>query len=95
MDGLLILPAGRTRDDGPFPLVTLVHGGPYSRHADEFAITVVDCGQWLATAGYAVAVGQAERFKAAMMGAGISDWGMQAGTGDDGKYRIPAGVPAA
>ncbi|MCX4744991.1 S9 family peptidase [Kitasatospora sp. NBC_01287] len=147
LDGLLILPAGRTRDQGPFPLVTLVHGGPYFRHADEFALTVVDCGQWLATAGYAVflanprggsghghefaavvagavggdewtdiltgidllvaegvadperlgisgwshggftaawAIGRTERFKAAVMGAGISDWGMQAGTGDWG-----------
>ncbi|MFI9809440.1 S9 family peptidase [Streptomyces sp. NPDC052301] len=147
LDGLLILPAGRTRDDGPFPLVTLVHGGPYFRSADEFALTVVDCGQWLATAGYAVflpnprggsghghefaavaagavggdewtdilsgidllvaegvadperlgisgwshggfmaawAIGRTVRFKAAVMGAGISDWGMQAGTGDDG-----------
>ncbi|MCC2274104.1 S9 family peptidase [Streptomyces sp. ET3-23] len=147
LDGLLILPVGRTRDDGPFPLVTLVHGGPYFRFADEFALTVVDCGQWLATAGYAVflpnprggsghghefaaavagavggdewtdilagidllvaegvadperlgisgwshggfmaawAIARTERFKAAVMGAGISDWGMQAGTGDDG-----------
>ncbi|MBY8880292.1 S9 family peptidase [Actinacidiphila acidipaludis] len=147
LDGLLILPAGRSRDDGPFPLVTLVHGGPYFRHADEFTLSVVDCGQWLATAGYAVflanprggsghghafaatvvgavggdewtdilsgidllvaqgvadperlgisgwshggfmaawAVGHTDRFKAALMGAGISDWGMQAGTGDWG-----------
>ncbi|MGV4925179.1 S9 family peptidase [Streptomyces sp. BHT-5-2] len=147
LDGLLILPAGRTRDEGPFPLVTMVHGGPYFRHADEFTLTVVDCGQWLATAGYAVflpnprggsghghefaavvagavggdewtdilagidllvaqgvadperlgisgwshggfmaawAIGQTERFKAAMTGAGISDWGMQAGTGEWG-----------
>ncbi|GGV12377.1 hypothetical protein GCM10010260_58800 [Streptomyces filipinensis] len=147
LDGLLILPAGRTRDEGPFPLVTMVHGGPYFRHVDEFALTVVDCGQWLATAGYAVflpnprggsghghefaavvagavggdewtdilagldllvaegvadperlgisgwshggfmaawAIGQTERFKAAITGAGISDWGMQAGTGEWG-----------
>jgi dipeptidyl aminopeptidase/acylaminoacyl peptidase len=147
LDGLLILPAGRSRDEGPFPLVTLVNGGPYSRYADAFALNAVDCGQWLATAGYAVflpnprggsghgqafaatvagavggdewtdiltgidllveqgvaaperlgisgwshggfmaawAIGQTNRFKAAMMGAGISDWGMQAGTGDWG-----------
>ncbi|MCC9308699.1 S9 family peptidase [Kitasatospora sp. RB6PN24] len=147
LDGLLILPVGRTRDEGPFPLVTMVHGGPYFRHADEFTLSVVDCGQWLATAGYAVflpnprggsghgqefaavvagavggdewtdilagidllvaegvadperlgisgwshggfmaawAIGQTERFKAAVTGAGISDWGMQAGTGDWG-----------
>ena len=30
------------------------------------------------------AVSQTDRFKAAMTGAGISDWGMQAGTGDWG-----------
>ncbi|MFD7595176.1 S9 family peptidase [Kitasatospora sp. NPDC059812] len=147
LDGLLILPPGRTRGQGPFPLVTMVHGGPYFRHADEFTLTAVDCGQWLATAGYAVflpnprggsghghefaavvagavggdewtdilagidllvaegvadperlgisgwshggfmaawAIGQTERFKAAMMGAGITDWGMQAGTGEWG-----------
>ncbi|MGX4735723.1 S9 family peptidase [Kitasatospora griseola] len=147
LDALLILPVGRARDDGPFPLVTLVHGGPYSRYADEFALNAVDCGQWLAAAGYAVllpnprggsghghefaataagavggdewtdilgfidllvaqgvadperlgiggwshggflaawAIGRTDRFKAAMMGAGISDWGAQAGTGDWG-----------
>ncbi|WP_449063059.1 S9 family peptidase [Planomonospora algeriensis] len=147
LDGLLILPAGRCRRDGPFPLVTLVHGGPYDRHADEFDGGSFPSAQWLATAGYAVflpnprggqghghafatavagrvgldewtdivsgidllindgvadpdrlgiggwshggfmaawAVGQTDRFKAALMGAGISDWGMQAATGELG-----------
>ncbi|HEY3481133.1 MAG TPA: S9 family peptidase [Streptomyces sp.] len=147
LDALLILPAGRTRDEGPFPLVTLVNGGPYSRYADAFALNAVNCGQWLATAGYAVflpnprggsghghafaaavagavggdewtdilsgidllvaqgvaaserlgisgwshggfmaawAISRTDRFKAAVTGAGISDWGMQAGTGDWG-----------
>jgi dipeptidyl aminopeptidase/acylaminoacyl peptidase len=147
LDGLLILPAGRSRDDGPFPLVTMVHGGPYFRYADEFNLNPMDSGQWLATAGYAVflpnprggsghghafaataagavggdewtdilsgielligqgvadperlaisgwshggfmaawAIGHTDRFKAAVMGAGISDWGMQAGTGEWG-----------
>ena len=147
LDGLLILPAGRTREEGPFPLVTMVHGGPYYRYADAFALNAVDCGQWLAAGGYAVflpnprggsghghefaamvagavggdewtdilagidllvadgvadperlgisgwshggfmaawAVSRTDRFKAAVMGAGISDWGMQAGTGDWG-----------
>ncbi|WP_194927720.1 S9 family peptidase [Catenulispora pinisilvae] len=147
LDGLLILPVGRTRDDGPFPLVTMVHGGPYFRYADEFNLNAMDSGQWLATAGYAVflpnprggsghghefaataagavggdewtditsgidllvaqgvadpgrlaisgwshggfmaawAIGRTDRFKAAVMGAGISDWGMQAGTGEWG-----------
>lgn len=145
LDGLLILPTGRTRSDGPFPLVTMVHGGPYFRHADEFQLNPMDSGQWLALAGYAVflpnprggsghghafaamgtvggdewtdilsgidllveqgvadpdrlaisgwshggfmaawAIGHTDRFKAAVMGAGISDWGMQAGTGEWG-----------
>jgi len=147
LDGLLILPAGRHREDGPFPLITLVHGGPYDRYADEFTLNWWPPGQWLATAGYAVflpnprgsqgrghefaatvagavgtdewtdilsgidlliaggfadpdrlgiggwshggfmaawAVGQTDRFKAALMGAGISDWGMMVGVGELG-----------
>jgi dipeptidyl aminopeptidase/acylaminoacyl peptidase len=147
LDGLLVLPAGRRREDGPFPLVTLVHGGPYGRYADEFMIGWWPRGQWLAAAGYAVflpnprggqghghefaatvagavgadewtdilsgidlliadgvadpgrlgiggwshggfmaawAVGQTDRFKAALMGAGISDWGMMVGVGELG-----------
>ena len=145
LDGLLILPAGRTRADGPFPLITWVHGGPYSRHCDQFMLAPHAPGQWLATAGYAVflpnprggvghgrdfaaavggsvggaewsditggidlliaegvadperlgiggashggfmaawAIGQTDRFKAAMMVAGISDWGMLVATGE-------------
>jgi dipeptidyl aminopeptidase/acylaminoacyl peptidase len=147
LDGLLIRPAGRSRADGPFPLVTLVHGGPDDRYADEFRLGAHSPGQWLATAGYAVflpnprggtghgrefaaavvnavggdewgdilagidmlvaagvadpdrlgiggdshggfmaawAVGQTDRFKAALMFAGISDWGAQAGVGEYG-----------
>ncbi|MEU6340659.1 prolyl oligopeptidase family serine peptidase [Streptomyces sp. NPDC046977] len=148
LDGLLLLPPGRSREDGPFPLVTLVHGGPYGRYADEFQFHIdLPPGQWLATAGYAVflanprggeghghtfaamaagaaggaewtdiiegidlliaegvadpdrlgiggwshggymaawAVAQSDRFKAAVMGAGISDWGMLAATGEGG-----------
>jgi dipeptidyl aminopeptidase/acylaminoacyl peptidase len=147
LDGILILPAASSRDDGPFPMVTLVHGGPYDRYADDFRLGWWPPGQWLATAGYAVflpnprggqghgqefavsvagavgtdewadimtgidlliadgvadpdrlgiggwshggfmaawAVGQTRRFKAALMGAGISDWGLQAGVGELG-----------
>ena len=147
LDGLLLLPAGRTRAAGPFPLITLGHGGPYDRFADEFMLNPVLSGQWLATGGYAVfmpnprgsegrgadfasavlgavgmdewtdvlsgidlliaegvadpdrlgiagwshggftaawAVGQTDRFKAALVGAGISDWGMQAAVSDVG-----------
>ncbi len=48
------LPAGQSRQDGPFPLITLVHGGPYDRYADEFMLGWWPSGQWLATAGFAV-----------------------------------------
>ena len=54
LDGLLILPAGKSRADGPFPLITLVHGGPYDRYADKLMLHPHSPGQWLATAGYAV-----------------------------------------
>jgi dipeptidyl aminopeptidase/acylaminoacyl peptidase len=146
--GVLILPPGRSRADGPFPLVTVVRGGPYSRWADELMAGWWSWGQWLAAAGCAVfhpnprgsqghgqafaamvagAVGQGEwtdilagvddlvaagvadtgrlgiagwshggfmaawavtqtgRFRAAMMGAGIADWGMQVGVGEFGR----------
>jgi dipeptidyl aminopeptidase/acylaminoacyl peptidase len=154
LDGLLILPPARARADGPFPTVTLVHGGPYDRYADGFLLHWASWGQWLAHAGYAVflpnprggrghghefaasvtgAVGQAEwtdiltgidllvadgvadpdrlgiggwshggfmaawavghtdRFAAAVMGAGISDWGMQAGSGEWGVFETALG----
>jgi dipeptidyl aminopeptidase/acylaminoacyl peptidase len=147
LDGLLVLPPGQGRADGPFPLITLVHGGPDARYADEFMLAPHPSGQWLAAAGYAVflpnprggvghgrdfaaavarsvggrewsditsgidlliaegvadpdrlgiggashggfmaawAIGQTDRFKAAMMAAGVSDWGMLVATGDGG-----------
>ena len=145
IDGVLILPAGATRADGPFPLFTEVHGGPYGRWEDACQIEWSRWGQWLATIGYAVflpnprggmgrghdfadrvagavgqedwrdieagidelvrqgiadparlaiggwsqggfmtawAVGQTERFKLGIMGAGVSDWGMMVATSD-------------
>lgn len=154
LDGLVILPPGRSRQDGPFPLVALVHGGPYDRHADQFMLHWAPSGQWLAHGGYAVflpnprggqghghdfaaavtgavgqaewtdittgidlliaegiadparlgiagwshggfmaawAVGQTDRFAAAVMGAGISDWGMLAATGEWGAFEAALG----
>jgi dipeptidyl aminopeptidase/acylaminoacyl peptidase len=154
LDGLLILPPGRSRADGPFPLITLVHGGPYGRYADQFHGGWWAPGQWLAAAGYAIflpnprgsqgrghefaaavsgavgtdewtdllrgidlliedgtadpdrlgiggwshggfmaawAVGQTDRFKTAVMGAGISDWGMQTGVGEFGNQEAGLG----
>jgi dipeptidyl aminopeptidase/acylaminoacyl peptidase len=54
IEGLLILPVGARRGEGPFPLMTLVHGGPYGRFTDEIQLGWHDWGQWLATVGYAV-----------------------------------------
>ncbi len=54
LDGVLILPPGRGRADGPFPLVMTIHGGPYGRWADELMLSWVAWGQWLAAAGFAV-----------------------------------------
>ena len=151
LDGLLILPPGRSRADGPFPLITWVHGGPPARYADQFLLAPRSPAQWLATAGYAVflpnprggvghgrdfaaaavrsaggavggadwsdivsgidlliaegvadpdrlgiggasyggfmaawAIGQTDRFKAAVMDAGISDWGTLLATNEFG-----------
>ncbi len=154
LDGLLILPPGRTRADGPFPLVTLVHGGPYDRHADGFQLGWFRCGQWLAAAGFAVflpnprgslghghafaasvagdvggaeftdlltgidllvkdgvadedrlgigggshggfmaawAVTQTDRFKAAMVNAGVVDWPLLAATGEHSRFESALG----
>ncbi len=82
IDGVLILPPGRTRADGPFPLVTIVHGGPYSRWADELMVAWWSWGQLLAAAGFAVfhpnprgSQGHGREFAAAVAGAvGLGEW---------------------
>jgi dipeptidyl aminopeptidase/acylaminoacyl peptidase len=154
LDGLLVLPAGKDLSEGPFPLITIVHGGPYDRHADRCQLFWFPSAQWLAAAGYAVflpnprggqghghqfaadvagrvgrqewtdiltgidllvgqdvadperlgiagwshggfmsawAVGQTDRFRAALVGAGISDWGMLAATGENGQFEAALG----
>ncbi|MGH8891324.1 MAG: prolyl oligopeptidase family serine peptidase [Acidothermaceae bacterium] len=154
LDGVLVLPVGKTASEGPFPLVTIVHGGPYERYADDFQLVWAPSGQWLATAGYAVflpnprggqghghefaasvagrvgqeewtdilsgidlliadgvadpdrlgiagwshggfmsawAVGQTNRFRAALIGAGVTDWGMLAATGENGQFEVALG----
>ncbi len=154
LDGLLVLPAGKTASAGPFPLVTIVHGGPYHRHTDDLQLFWHPSAQWLATAGYAVflpnprggqghghlfaasvagrvgqeewtdiltgidllvaegvadpdrlgiaggshggfmaawAVGQTDRFRAALVSAGVVDWGMLAATGENGQFEAALG----
>ncbi|MEU8331770.1 prolyl oligopeptidase family serine peptidase [Micromonospora sp. NPDC048839] len=154
LDGLLVLPVGRTAAQGPFPLITIVHGGPYDRYADRCQLFWFPSAQWLAAAGYAVllpnprggqghghgfaasvagrvgqqewtdiltgidllvaegiadsdrlgiagwshggfmsawAVGQTDRFRAALVGAGVVDWGMLAATGDNGQFEAALG----
>ncbi|HEY4454631.1 MAG TPA: prolyl oligopeptidase family serine peptidase [Pseudonocardiaceae bacterium] len=154
LDGLLVLPAGKSASKGRFPLVTIVHGGPYDRYADDFQLVWAPSAQWLAAAGYAVflpnprggqghghpfaasvagrvgqeewtdiltgidlliaegvadpdrlgitgwshggfmaawAVGQTDRFRAALVGAGVTDWGMLAATGENGQFEVALG----
>ncbi|MGC4814388.1 S9 family peptidase [Micromonospora sp. DT228] len=154
LDGLLVLPVGRTASDGPFPLVTIAHGGPYDRYADRCQLFWFPSAQWLAAAGHAVflpnprggqghghqfaasvagrvgqqewtdiltgidllvaegiadpdrlgiagwshggfmsawAVGQTDRFRAALVGAGVVDWGMLAATGENGQFEAALG----
>ncbi|MGC5285473.1 S9 family peptidase [Micromonospora sp. DT231] len=154
LDGLLVLPVGRTASDGPFPLVTIVHGGPYDRYADSCQVFWFPSAQWLAAAGHAVflpnprggqghghqfaasvagrvgqqewtdiltgidllvaegiadpdrlgiagwshggflsawAVSQTGRFRAALVGAGVVDWGMLAATGENGQFEAALG----
>ncbi|MEU8661396.1 S9 family peptidase [Actinoplanes philippinensis] len=154
LEGLLVLPVGRARSEGPFPLVTIVHGGPYDRYADRLQLFWFPSAQWLAAAGYAVflpnprggqgrghrfaasvagrvgreewtdilagvdllvaegvadpgrlgiagwshggfmaawAVGQTDRFRAAVVGAGVTDWGMLAATGENGQFEAALG----
>ncbi|MFI6236140.1 S9 family peptidase [Micromonospora sp. NPDC050784] len=154
LDGLLVLPVGRTPPEGPFPLVTIVHGGPYDRYADRCQLFWFPSAQWLAAAGYAVllpnprggqghghqfaasvagrvgqqewtdiqtgidlliaegiadpdrlgiagwshggfmsawAIGQTDRFRAALVGAGVTDWGMLAATGENGQFEAALG----
>jgi dipeptidyl aminopeptidase/acylaminoacyl peptidase len=82
LDGILILPPGRSRADGPFPLVTIVHGGPYGRWPDELMAAWWSWGQWLAAAGFAVfhpnprgSQGHGRAFAAAVAGAvGQEEW---------------------
>jgi dipeptidyl aminopeptidase/acylaminoacyl peptidase len=149
LDGLLVLPVGQSASDGPFPLITMVHGGPYDRYADRLQLTWFSSAQLLAATGqYAVfqpnprggqghghefaasvagrvgreewtdiltgidllvaegiadpdrlgiaggshggfmaawAIGQTDRFRAALVSAGIVDWGMLAATGENGQ----------
>ncbi|WP_330276814.1 prolyl oligopeptidase family serine peptidase [Lentzea sp. NBC_00516] len=157
LDGLLILPVGRTRRDGPFPLVTIVHGGPYDRWTDDLQLHWVPSAQWFAHQGIATflpnprggqghghefaaavakKVGQEEwydietgidllvaqkiadpdrlgiagwshggfmaawattrtdRFKAALVGAGISDWPKLIATGEWGAFEAALGDSA-
>ncbi|MEV6847573.1 prolyl oligopeptidase family serine peptidase [Actinoplanes sp. NPDC051411] len=152
LDGLLVLPPGVS--EGPLPLVTIVHGGPYDRHADRLQLSWDPSAQWLAAAGYAVflpnprggqghghdfaarvagrvgreewtdiltgidllvargvadpgrlgiagwshggfmaawAVGRTGRFRAALVGAGVADWGMLAAYGQNGRFEAALG----
>lgn len=157
LDGMVILPVGRTRADGPFPMITYVHGGPYFRWTDTLQLGWGWSAQSLALAGYAVflpnprggmghgnefaakvagavgiddwtdimtgvdllvaegvadparlgiagwsqggfmaawAVGQTNRFAAAVVGAGVTDWGSQIGQGEWARFDLSLAATA-
>ena len=52
VEGFLFLPPGKTTDDGPFPFIMEMHGGPYSRYGDSW--TTRYPWQVLSHRGYAV-----------------------------------------
>jgi dipeptidyl aminopeptidase/acylaminoacyl peptidase len=144
IDGILVHPVG-PKPARPYPMVTLVHGGPYGRWTNTLNLSWSPSAQWLAAGGYAVfmpnprggmghgnafadsvsgtvgkddwndiesgidalirggfadpdrlgiggwsqggfmtawAIGQTTRFKAGVMGAGVSDWGMMVAESD-------------
>jgi dipeptidyl aminopeptidase/acylaminoacyl peptidase len=146
LDGILIWPPDKSRNDGPLPCIVSIHGGPYGRWPNEF---ITRFGRWIAQHGYLVflpnprggaghgaafaesvldtvgnedyldimsgvdllieqgladpdrlgcggwsqggfmtawIVGQTTRFKAGVMGAGVSDWGMMIATSDIPTY---------
>ncbi len=82
LDGLVVLPVGKTREDGPFPLITLIHGGPYDRWADDLQLQWVPSAQWLAHQGLASflpnprgGLGRGHEFAAAVAGrVGREEW---------------------
>jgi dienelactone hydrolase len=82
LDALLVLPLNKTRDDGPFPLITLVHGGPYDRWADDLQLQWVPSAQWFAHQGFASflpnprgSLGRGHEFAAAVAGrVGREEW---------------------
>jgi dipeptidyl aminopeptidase/acylaminoacyl peptidase len=79
LDGLLVLPVA---SDGTFPLVTILHGGPYDRYADRCQLFWFPSAQWLAAAGYAVfrpnprgGQGHGHEFAASVAGrVGLEEW---------------------
>ncbi|MEU7477034.1 prolyl oligopeptidase family serine peptidase [Lentzea sp. NPDC042327] len=83
LDALLVLPTGTTgAADGPFPLITLVHGGPYDRWADDFQLGWVPSAQWFAQQGFATflpnprgGLGRGHAFAAAVSHrVGLEEW---------------------
>lgn len=52
IDGILIRPPQAA--NGPLPLITLVHGGPYGRSSAGWQLRPLNWAQWLATHGYVI-----------------------------------------
>lgn len=54
LQGLLILPPGADKDDGPFPTILDIHGGPEAHYSDGWLTNYSSPGQFAANQGFAV-----------------------------------------
>ena len=54
LEGLLILPPGKDKEDGPFPTILDIHGGPEAHYSDGWNTNYSSPGQFAANAGFAV-----------------------------------------
>ncbi len=91
--GYLILPPGRSMEDGPFPFVMYPHGGPNARDYYGFD----DLAQFIATRGYAVFQPNfrgSRGFGNEFMRLGFEQWGgtMQDDLTDGTQYLIDQGI---
>ncbi len=81
LDGILLFPHGKSREDGPLPTAVSLHGGPYGRWPNAFFFPR-PFAHWLAAQGYLVfmpnprgGLGHGEAFASAVAGSvGDQDW---------------------
>lgn len=95
--GILTLPAGWTREDGPLPTIIMPHGGPWGR--DSTGWDESGWPQFLASRGYAVLQPQyrgSQGWGRALWLAGDAEWGqkMQDDKDDGAAWLVQQGIAA-